>query len=98
MTDENEVVTAAVNEKGCPEFNSDRHSKEVKIILSVNVLITGFPKWVIYYFRLRKGKNMLSELYDHRNNCYITISRFFKAYFIFKCYLLKLWFLKKFSY
>uniref|UniRef100_A0A9L0SDL2 Epidermal growth factor receptor pathway substrate 15 n=1 Tax=Equus caballus TaxID=9796 RepID=A0A9L0SDL2_HORSE len=28
VTDENEVVTAAVNEKVCPEFNSDRHSKE----------------------------------------------------------------------
>lgn len=63
MTDENEVVTAAVNEKVCPEY--DRHSKEVNIILSVYVLITGFPKWVIYYFRLRKGKNMVSEFYDH---------------------------------
>ncbi|XP_064349662.1 epidermal growth factor receptor substrate 15 isoform X2 [Camelus dromedarius] len=28
VTDENEVVTAAVNEKVCPEFNSARHSKE----------------------------------------------------------------------
>lgn len=73
VTDENEVVTAAVNEKVCPEFNSDRHSKEVKIILSVNVLIAGFPKWFIY-FRLRKGKNMLNELYDHRNICCITVS------------------------
>ncbi|XP_005665495.1 epidermal growth factor receptor substrate 15 isoform X1 [Sus scrofa] len=28
VTDENEVVTATVNEKVCPEFNSDGHSKE----------------------------------------------------------------------
>jgi len=28
VTDEIEVVTAAVNEKVCPEFNSDSHSKE----------------------------------------------------------------------
>ncbi|KAM5266224.1 epidermal growth factor receptor substrate 15 isoform 4-T4 [Hipposideros larvatus] len=28
VTDENEVVTSAVNEKVRPEFNSDRHSKE----------------------------------------------------------------------
>ncbi|KAM7098811.1 epidermal growth factor receptor substrate 15 isoform 7-T7 [Molossus nigricans] len=28
MTDENEVVTTAVSEKVCPEFNSDSHSKE----------------------------------------------------------------------
>ncbi|XP_064138017.1 epidermal growth factor receptor substrate 15 isoform X1 [Loxodonta africana] len=28
MTDEKEVVTAAVNEESCPEFNSDKHSKE----------------------------------------------------------------------
>ncbi|XP_016069658.1 PREDICTED: epidermal growth factor receptor substrate 15 isoform X2 [Miniopterus natalensis] len=28
VTDENEVVTTAVNEKVCPEFNSDSHSKE----------------------------------------------------------------------
>lgn len=28
MTDENEEVTVAVNEKVCPEFNSDRCSKE----------------------------------------------------------------------
>ncbi|XP_057566547.1 epidermal growth factor receptor substrate 15 isoform X2 [Hippopotamus amphibius kiboko] len=28
VTDENEVVTAAVKEKICPEFNSDRRSKE----------------------------------------------------------------------
>uniref|UniRef100_A0A7N5J8U3 Epidermal growth factor receptor pathway substrate 15 n=1 Tax=Ailuropoda melanoleuca TaxID=9646 RepID=A0A7N5J8U3_AILME len=28
VTDDNEVATAAVNEKVCPEFNSDRHSKE----------------------------------------------------------------------
>ncbi|KAB0388295.1 hypothetical protein FD755_003251 [Muntiacus reevesi] len=28
VTDENEEVTVAVNEKVCPEFNSDRHSKE----------------------------------------------------------------------
>lgn len=33
MTDENEEMTVAVNEKVCPEFNSDRRSKEVKIIL-----------------------------------------------------------------
>lgn len=57
MTDENEVETAAVNEKVCPEFNSDKHSKEVKIILYVNVLIAGFPRWIIHYFRLRKEKN-----------------------------------------
>lgn len=56
MTDDNEVATAAVNEKVCPEFNSDRHSKEVKIILCVNVLITGFPRWVIHCLRLRKEK------------------------------------------
>ncbi|KAI5938145.1 epidermal growth factor receptor substrate 15 isoform X1 [Manis javanica] len=28
VTDENEVVTAVANENMCPEFNSDRHSKE----------------------------------------------------------------------
>nr|KAF6443683.1 epidermal growth factor receptor pathway substrate 15 [Molossus molossus] len=28
VTDENEVVTTAVSEKVCPEFNSDSHSKE----------------------------------------------------------------------
>ncbi|XP_034874477.1 epidermal growth factor receptor substrate 15 isoform X2 [Mirounga leonina] len=28
VTDDNEVATTAVNEKVCPEFNSDRHSKE----------------------------------------------------------------------
>ncbi|KAF6108572.1 epidermal growth factor receptor pathway substrate 15 [Phyllostomus discolor] len=28
VTDESEVVTAAVNEKACPEFNRDSHSKE----------------------------------------------------------------------
>uniref|UniRef100_A0A8C9BVC7 Epidermal growth factor receptor pathway substrate 15 n=1 Tax=Phocoena sinus TaxID=42100 RepID=A0A8C9BVC7_PHOSS len=28
VTDENEVVTTVVKEKVCPEFNSDRHSKE----------------------------------------------------------------------
>ncbi|XP_006147307.1 epidermal growth factor receptor substrate 15 [Tupaia chinensis] len=28
VTDENEVVTAAVDEKVCPEFDDDRHSKE----------------------------------------------------------------------
>uniref|UniRef100_A0A8C5UJK0 Epidermal growth factor receptor pathway substrate 15 n=1 Tax=Microcebus murinus TaxID=30608 RepID=A0A8C5UJK0_MICMU len=28
MTDENEVLTVAVNEEVCPEFDSDRHSKE----------------------------------------------------------------------
>uniref|UniRef100_A0A673U3N0 Epidermal growth factor receptor pathway substrate 15 n=1 Tax=Suricata suricatta TaxID=37032 RepID=A0A673U3N0_SURSU len=28
VTDDNEVVTTVVNEKVCPEFNSDRHSKE----------------------------------------------------------------------
>ncbi|KAM9109820.1 epidermal growth factor receptor substrate 15 isoform 2-T2 [Megaptera novaeangliae] len=28
VTDENEVVTTAVKEKACPEFNSDRRSKE----------------------------------------------------------------------
>ncbi|XP_039079789.1 epidermal growth factor receptor substrate 15-like [Hyaena hyaena] len=28
VTDDNEVVTTAVSEKVCPEFNSDRHSKE----------------------------------------------------------------------
>lgn len=42
MTDEIEVVTAAVNEEVCPEVNSDRLSKEVKIILYVNALIGGF--------------------------------------------------------
>uniref|UniRef100_A0A452VE83 Epidermal growth factor receptor substrate 15 n=1 Tax=Ursus maritimus TaxID=29073 RepID=A0A452VE83_URSMA len=35
VTDDNEVATTAVNEKVCPEFNSDRHSKEVRIILFV---------------------------------------------------------------
>lgn len=44
VTDENEVVTAVANENMCPEFNSDRHSKEVKTILCLNVLITGFLK------------------------------------------------------
>lgn len=38
VTDENEVVTAAVNEKLHPEFNNDRHSKEVKIISYVMFL------------------------------------------------------------
>lgn len=42
VTDEIEVVTTAVNEKICPEFNSDSHSKEVKIILYVNALIGSF--------------------------------------------------------
>ncbi|XP_054994051.1 epidermal growth factor receptor substrate 15 isoform X1 [Sorex araneus] len=28
VTDENEVVTAAANEKVCPDFNNERHSKE----------------------------------------------------------------------
>lgn len=52
MTDDNEVATTTVLEKVCPEFNSDRHSKEVKIILYVNVLVTSFPRC----FRLRKEK------------------------------------------
>uniref|UniRef100_A0A2K6ES64 Epidermal growth factor receptor pathway substrate 15 n=1 Tax=Propithecus coquereli TaxID=379532 RepID=A0A2K6ES64_PROCO len=39
VTDESEVLTIAVNEEVCPEFDSDRHSKEVKIILYLNVLI-----------------------------------------------------------
>lgn len=43
MTDEIEVVTAAVNEKVCPEFNSDSHSKEVKIIVYVNDPYGWFP-------------------------------------------------------
>lgn len=63
MTDENEVVTTAVNEKVCPEFNSDSHSKEVKIILYINAFIAGFPRRVIFYFMLRKEKNVLNELY-----------------------------------
>ena len=56
MTDENEAVTAAVNEKVCSEFNSDSHSKEVEIILRINVLIAGFPRRVIHYFRVREKK------------------------------------------
>ncbi|EHB17724.1 Epidermal growth factor receptor substrate 15 [Heterocephalus glaber] len=32
VTDENEVVTAAVNEKVCPEVDSDRHVKEVETL------------------------------------------------------------------
>lgn len=63
MTDESEVVTAAVNEKICPEFSRDSHSKEVKMILHINVFISGFPRRVIHYFRLREKKNVLNELY-----------------------------------
>lgn len=62
MTDENEVVTAAVNEKVCPEFNSDRHSKEVKIILYVNVPITGFPRWVILFQAKEREKCVMWTL------------------------------------
>ena len=40
VTDENEVVTAAGNEKVSPRFDDDKQSKEVKIIIYSIVLVT----------------------------------------------------------
>ena len=56
MTDDNEPVTTAVSEKVCSEFNSNRHSKEVKNNFICKCSFTVFSGWVIYCFRLRKEK------------------------------------------
>lgn len=96
MTDENEVGAAAANEKVCPEFNSDSHSKEVKIILyvkiilRVNVLIAGFIRRVIHYFRLRKEKSVLSEVYATEIFVILPSVHFSKHAVLFlKCHSLK---------
>jgi hypothetical protein len=74
VTDENEVVTV------CPEFENDRHSKEVKI-LYLNVLFVNVLN-VLY-----DCKNI-----DISKHVYLLSV----GYFIFKCYLLNFWFLNIF--